>query len=48
MSDLSGLHDSGGIGEFFGVKNEEANNKNKLNYFKDRNYGWIDIDNIHN
>ena len=48
MSDLSGLHDSGGIGEFFGVKNEEANNKNKLNYFKDPNYGWIDIDNIPN
>jgi hypothetical protein len=46
MSDLSGLHDSGDIGEFFGVKNGETNNKNKLNYFKDRNYGWIDIDNI--
>ena len=29
MSDLSGLHDSGGIGEFFGVQSNEAKNKNK-------------------
>ena len=48
MSDLSGLHDSGGIGEFFGVKSNEAKNKNKLNYFKDNNYGWLDTDNIPN
>ena len=48
MSDLSGLHDSGGIGEFFGVQSNEAKNKNKLNYFKDHDYGWIDIDNIPN
>ena len=48
MSDLSGLHDSGGIGEFFGVKSNEVKNKNKLNYFKDHNYGWLDIDNIPN
>ena len=45
MSDLSGLHDSGGIGEFFGVKSKEINN-NKLNYFKNNDYGWIDENNI--
>ena len=48
MSDLSGLHDSGGIGEFFGVQSNESSNTNKLNYFKDYNYGWLDIDNIPN
>ena len=46
MSDLSGLHDSGGIGEFFGVKGNKSDNKSKLNYFNDNDYGWIDIDNI--
>ena len=46
MSDLSGLHDSGGIGEFFGVSDNEKENKSKLNYFRDHNYGWIDIDNM--
>ena len=46
MSDLSGLHDSGGIGEFFGVKGNKSDNKSKLNYFDDNDYGWIDIDNI--
>ena len=48
MSDLSGLHDSGGIGEFFGVKSNQANNKNKVNYFKDNSYGWLDVNNIPN
>ena len=46
MSDLSGLHDSGGIGEFFGVNGEDINNENKLNYFENNDYGWIDIDQI--
>ncbi len=46
MSDLSGLHDSGGIGEFFGVKGNKSDNKSKLNYFDDNDYGWIDIDNV--
>ena len=46
MSDLSGLHDSGGLGEFFGVKGNKSDNKTKLNYFDDNDYGWIDIDNI--
>ena len=48
MSDLSGLHDSGGIGEFFGVKTKKTDNNNKLNYFKDNDYGWIDVNNIPN
>jgi glutathione S-transferase len=47
MSDLSGLHDSGGIGEFFGVQNKKKDN-NKLNYFEDDDYGWIDTNNIPN
>ena len=46
MSDLSGLHDSGGIGEFFGVNGEDIDNENKLNYFENNDYGWIDIDQI--
>ena len=45
MSDLSGLHDSGGIGEFFGVQSKKKDN-NKLNYFEDDDYGWIDTNNI--
>ncbi len=45
MSDLSGLHDKGGIGEFFGVQNKEADN-NKLNYFENNDNGWIDTDEI--
>ena len=45
MSDLSGLHDTGGIGEFFGVQNKEADN-NKLNYFENNDNGWINNDEI--
>jgi hypothetical protein len=45
MSDLSGLHDTGGIGEFFGVQNKEADN-NKLNYFENNDNGWIGNDEI--
>ena len=45
MSDLSGLHDTGGIGEFFGVQNKEADN-NKLNYFENNDNGWINKDEI--
>ena len=45
MSDLSGLHDTVGIGEFFGVQNKEADN-NKLNYFENNDNGWIDNDEI--
>ena len=45
MSDLSGLHDSGGIGEFFGVASMKKEN-NKLNYFEEHEYGWINKDNI--
>ena len=46
MSDLSGLHDNGGIGEFFGIETEENNNENKLNCFENNDYGWIDINKI--
>ena len=45
MSDLSGLHDSGGIGEFFGVQSKEVDNY-KLNYFENNDNGWIDNDEI--
>ena len=46
MSDLSGLHNKGGIGEFFGIDNKEED-KN-LNYFNDNLYGWIETENIPN
>ena len=46
MSDLSGLHNKGGIGEFFGIDNKEED-KN-LNYFNDNDYGWIETENIPN
>ena len=32
MSDLSGLHNKGGVGEFFGVKSK-SDNDNELNYY---------------
>ena len=41
MSDLSGLHNMGGVGEFFGIKNEKVNSK--INYFKDNEIGWIKL-----
>ena len=40
MSDLSGLHDKGGIGEFFGVNNNNKNKPLKINYFDTNDYGW--------
>ena len=40
MSDLSGLHDKGGIGEFFGVNNDNKNKPLKINYFDTNDYGW--------
>ena len=46
MSDLSGLHDKGGIGEFFGIDNNEEDRN--LNYFNDNDYGWIDSEDIPN
>ena len=46
MSDLSGLHDKGGIGKFFGVDNNNDTN-DEINYFND-NSGWIDIDKVPN
>ena len=41
MSDLSGLHNMGGVGEFFGIKNEKVNSK--INYFEDNDIGWIKL-----
>ena len=42
ISDLSGLHDKGGIGPFFGI--ETHNNKNtEVNYFNDNKTGWTDL-----
>ena len=46
MSDLSGLHNKGGIGEFFGIDNKEED-KN-LNYFNENDCGWIDSKDIPN
>ncbi len=46
MSDLSGLHDKGGIGKFFGVDNNN-NTNDEINYFND-NSGWFDIDKVPN
>ena len=44
MSDLSGLHDKGGVGEFFGVENK--NNDNELNYFNNDDYGWDSLEKL--
>ena len=44
MSDLSGLHNKGGIGEFFGIDNND-NDKN-INYFINNDQGWINPKNI--
>ena len=41
MSDLSGLHNMGGVGEFFGIKNEKVNSK--INYFENNEIGWIKL-----
>ena len=41
MSDLSGLHNMGGVGEFFGIKNEKVNSK--INYFDNNEIGWIKL-----
>ena len=46
MSDLSGLHDKGGIGKFFGVDNNNDTD-DEINYFND-NSGWFDIDKVPN
>ena len=46
MSDLSGLHDKGGIGEFFGVKNQNSDKSSSINYFQSNEYGWDELDNL--
>ena len=48
MSDLSGLHDKGGIGEFFGVKNQNSDKSSSINYFQSNEYGWNELDNLPN
>jgi glutathione S-transferase len=45
MSDLSGLHNMGGIGEFFGINDDSINNKN-INYFEDNNDGWYSLNQL--
>tara|TARA_B100000945_G_scaffold112346_1_gene89000 strand:- start:880 stop:1986 length:1107 start_codon:yes stop_codon:yes gene_type:complete len=45
MSDLSGLHNKGGVGEFFGIENKDTDN-NKLNYFIDDEIGWNKFDEL--
>lgn len=42
MSDLSGLHDKGGIGEFFGINNASSHTS-KVNYYENNNIGWHDL-----
>tara|TARA_B100001063_G_scaffold117870_1_gene110053 strand:- start:2821 stop:3921 length:1101 start_codon:yes stop_codon:yes gene_type:complete len=46
MSDLSGLHDKGGIGMFFGIDNNDED-KN-LNFFNGNTHGWIDSEDVPN
>ena len=45
MSDLSGLHDKGGVGEFFGVESKSDNDK-ELNYFNNDGFGWDTLENL--
>tara|TARA_Y100001968_G_C19422686_1_gene752656 strand:+ start:1347 stop:2453 length:1107 start_codon:yes stop_codon:yes gene_type:complete len=45
MSDLSGLHDKGGVGEFFGVESK-SDNDNELNYFNNDGFGWDTLENL--
>ena len=45
LSDLSGLHNKGGIGEFFGIDNNKDTDS-ELNYFKDNDSGWFDVNSI--
>ena len=44
MSDLSGLHNNGGVGEFFGIENN--NTETKLDYFEDNNSGWVNQESL--
>ena len=45
MSDLSGLHNKGGVGEFFGVESK-SDNDNELNYFDNNDHGWNTLENL--
>jgi len=44
MSDLSGLHNKGGVGKFFGVETKSDNNE--LNYFDNHEYGWDTLESL--
>ena len=46
MSDLSGLHDKGGIGEFFGVNRVDEKKPLKINYFDSNDNGWNELNDI--
>jgi hypothetical protein len=46
MSDLSGLHDKGGIGEFFGINSDNENKPPKINYFNSNDNGWNELNDI--
>lgn len=45
MSDLSGLHNKGSIGEFFGISNE-SNDTEKLDCFDKNENGWYKLDQL--
>ena len=42
MNDLSGLHDRGSIGKFFGV-DKDSNTNNDPNYFNENDIGWYEL-----
>jgi len=46
MSDLSGLHDKGGIGEFFGINSDNDNKPQEINYFNSNDNGWNELNDI--
>ena len=44
MADLSGLHNMGGIGEFFGFENKDK--VTEIDYFNENTSGWNEVDKI--
>ncbi len=46
MSDLSGLHDKGGIGEFFGINSDNGDKPLEINYFDSNDSGWNELNDI--
>ena len=45
MSDLSGLHNKGGIGPFFGIETNDKQNTD-VDYFNDNKTGWTELVNL--